>query len=375
MKALFHFFYIFFITVWSTLTFANDSFGPIAVGGISLQKTDDIALVKEVLDISYKKISVYYEFLNEGTKDITTKIFFPLPKYSGLVIEDKFDLELHPFDFEVLVDNKSLPFITHVDITDKNGKNINDVMISLGLDLQKLATLRQSMRDIRGDYRAENLGFFTTKQIQKLRELNLLYDSGCGNYTDPETKERKGDEWANWFINVSYEWEYTFKPGQVVRVQHQYEPIIYNDVGGYNEATGKSLGTEYCNAIDPLYNISSYTLESLKEPHCISKYTIDKLVSICKKRDSSREYDYDDGDWHKYLILKTNVEYILTTANSWKDGIRDFTLRIDKIHPEAFVSLCFPGKFKKINNTILESHIKNFKPAQNLDIRFDNIKF
>jgi len=64
----------------------------------------------------------------------------------------------------------------------------------------------------------------------------------------------------------------------------------------------------------------------------------------------------------------------LKTANTWKNGIDDFTLRIHKGNPDELISFCFPGQFKKIDDTTFESHLRNFNPQADLDIYFANIK-
>lgn len=67
------------------------------------------------------------------------------------------------------------------------------------------------------------------------------------------------------------------------------------------------------------------------------------------------------------------MAYVLKTANSWKDGIRDFTLRIQKSRPQEIVSLTFPGTPRRVNRTTLEFRQTNFRPAQDLDIYFGNV--
>jgi len=63
---------------------ANDGIAAVGLGGIVFGKTDAIAMKKEVLTISYDKISVDYEFLNESGKDVEETIVFPLPPYSAV---------------------------------------------------------------------------------------------------------------------------------------------------------------------------------------------------------------------------------------------------------------------------------------------------
>lgn len=69
------------------MALANDGFSAVGTGGITIAKTDKIAIKKEVLDISYDKIHVTYDFINESDKDEEVLIMFPFPDYSAAMIE------------------------------------------------------------------------------------------------------------------------------------------------------------------------------------------------------------------------------------------------------------------------------------------------
>ena len=60
---------------------ANDGFAALGVGGITIAKTDKIAIQKEVLDVACDTIHVSYDFINESDQDETALIMFPLPDY------------------------------------------------------------------------------------------------------------------------------------------------------------------------------------------------------------------------------------------------------------------------------------------------------
>ena len=62
------------------------------------------------------------------------------------------------------------------------------------------------------------------------------------------------------------------------------------------------------------------------------------------------------------------------SANTWKNGIEDFTLNINKGSSQELVSLCFPVEFQKINPTTLQVHLTNFKPSNDLLVFFGNYK-
>lgn len=68
-----------------------------------------------------------------------------------------------------------------------------------------------------------------------------------------------------------------------------------------------------------------------------------------------------------------DVPYILTTGNTWKSGIEDFTLNVVKRKPDELVTLCFPGPLRKADALTFQVRLRNFRPAQDLRIHFANV--
>jgi hypothetical protein len=71
------------------------------------------------------------------------------------------------------------------------------------------------------------------------------------------------------------------------------------------------------------------------------------------------------------------VDYILTTANSWKTPIKDFTLVIDRTKGSStassgtrYVSLCWDGPINKLDADHLVAHKANFVPQKELSVAF-----
>lgn len=44
-------------------------------------KTDAVAMRREVLEVSWQRIRVDYEFVNESGREVTLPVVFPLPLY------------------------------------------------------------------------------------------------------------------------------------------------------------------------------------------------------------------------------------------------------------------------------------------------------
>jgi hypothetical protein len=72
------------------------------------------------------------------------------------------------------------------------------------------------------------------------------------------------------------------------------------------------------------------------------------------------------------------VDYILTTANSWKTPIKDFTLIIDRRKDSQriggaalqYVSLCWDGPIQKLDADHFLAHKTNFVPKKELRVTF-----
>ena len=61
------------------------------------------------------------------------------------------------------------------------------------------------------------------------------------------------------------------------------------------------------------------------------------------------------------------MSYVLTTANNWATGIRDFRLVVDKGRADALVSFCGTN-VRKISPTQFEMRATDFYPDRELEI-------
>jgi len=76
------------------------------------------------------------------------------------------------------------------------------------------------------------------------------------------------------------------------------------------------------------------------------------------------------------LIGLQFVDFILTTANTWKTPIEDFTLNVER--PPArdpsqdvnFVSFCWDGPVQKIDADHFSAHVSGLVPAKELRIGY-----
>lgn len=300
--------------VFPTAVLANDGIAAVGVGGIVFGKTDAIAMKKEVLTISYDKISVDYEFLNESAKDVEETIVFPLPPYPAVLLPS----DAHygqPDGFSIVVDGKPVAFKSRVSALTPKGKDVTAQLKKLGLSDTQIA----------------NPNVFTG-----------LENSAPPGLTERQARELarqglwdKGLDGPAWMAKVDYIWTQKFAANKPLRVHHEYRPFV---AAGSGSAVHGDL-------------------EQFKQGYCVDPGFLAARARIMA---------HDDFDG-------VEVSYILTTGNTWKRGIEDFTLNIVKRKPGELVSLCFPGTIRKVDALTFQARMSNFKPAQELRIHFANV--
>ena len=313
---------------------ANDGFGALGAGGIVVGKTDAIALKKEILDISYERISVEYEFVNESTGNITSDIIFPLPAYPAEPSESGIIAAGEPGGFTVTVDGKKVRFSTGVRAT-IGAEDVTGKLRSAGFTEKEMALIRFDKTIQDDNHRL----LLPADRIAALKRNGLL--------------SKEGDAPA-WDVHVTYQWKQTFPAGTLVKVRHAYTPFIAEGTaGGFY-----GIDTKRFKAADP-------DGERFRSEFCLSESQADALNSLYFAKKNLDGYGQVPG---------TIVKYVLTTANTWKDGVRDFTLRIRAGSPEEVVALCFPEPLKKTAPAVYEVWLKNFRPKSDLGVYFGNTR-
>jgi hypothetical protein len=300
------------------LAFANDGIGGVSAGGIVFRKTDAIAMKKEVLTVSYRLISVDYEFINESPADVEETIIFPLPAYPAS--EQPSDTYFgRPGGFSIKVDGKPVGYSTVVRAS-LNGEDVTAQLKKLGLSDAQIAFHPSFAPETK-------VPPFTAQQHRQLVKLKLIGDGAIG-YEGPV-----------WDIQVNYVWKQAFPANKVVRVHHEYRPFVSAGPG-----------------------------ESGMDDDTARRYCADAAFLKAWKKLAAR-----NGAPDASYVNAAKVSYILKTGNTWKNGIEDFTLNVVKDKPAELVSLCFPGTFRKIDPTTYQVRLRNFKPGADLEVYFGNI--
>jgi hypothetical protein len=246
-------------------------------------------------------------------------LVFPLPPYHS---DDGYEQSYfgQPHGFQILVDGQERSFSTNV-VATVEGKDITPQLRALGLTDKQIALFPGA--DDPFDVKTTP---YTPAQLVALQKKGWMS-------LDSQDKES-----PTWTVEVAYVWYLTFPAGKVVKVHHQYRPF-------------PTIGI----------NTSLMTSKDLKEQACADNAFIADWKKVSKPADGSR---YTPGRF---------VGYILQTGNTWKDGIRDFTLRLHRMAPTSLISTCFPFKGTNVDPLTREYHLTAFHPAQDLDIYFGNL--
>lgn len=309
---------------------ADDSAASIAAGGLVPRRETRIVMAKEVLRISLKKVIVDYDFRNDTDADISTEIAFPIPDYS-LEMEDRRPSEQGFDNFKLWVDQKPVHYAIEAKAMLK-GQDYSALLRSMGVDVASYG------HSIDNDTQPQ-IDRLSKAQKERLAKVGLI-DHVNGEYGSP-----------NWKVRKKYYWSQTFPAHSIVHIRHEYTP----DLGNSNTV---GLGTTPKE--------DSVEARSV----CIDpglRNTVSKYLAV-QDNESSIFY----------------VDFILTTANTWKTPIEDFTLVVERPHPqfqqagrklkgESYVSFCWNGPVMKTDADHFSAHLTNFVPSKELRIGFINL--
>jgi hypothetical protein len=326
---------------------ADDSAASIAAGGLVARRETRIVMAKEVLRISPNKIVVDYDFRNDTDQDVSTEVAFPVPPYS-YGPENPAIPEASFSDFKLFIDGKVTTYQTEAKAT-LNGKDVTSILTADKIDIASFGHLREP------DPTSTQ---FQTPDVERLpkAEQQRLVQLGLFGTDRP---------WGTWTVHLQYHWTQTFPAHSTVHIQHQYTPVegselmladTLKNVSGHRQPTG-----------DP--DTVKYALEDMQrlEALCPDPAFLSGLI---KQMDASAEgYGaYAHPHW---------VDFILTSANTWKQPIEDFTLIVERGKPEeentkVSVSLCTPqnAPVTKLDANTFQVHLTDFVPKDELRIGY-----
>jgi hypothetical protein len=161
---------------------------------------------------------------------------------------------------------------------------------------------------------------------------------------DPGTNQ---DE-ASWSVEKKYYWVQIFPAHRLIHIHHEYTPVL-----------GNSNNTYWFD--------KSASYENDKTEGAKSFCADPALLKILKPLSSRRDR----------MLPLSYVDFVLTTANTWKRPIEDFTLIVERPHRQGslqtFVSFCWDGPITKLDDDHFSAHSVDFIPKNELHIGFVDV--
>lgn len=310
----------------------NDGAAEVALGGIRLKQERRVAMVKERLFISKKKVRVEYVFLNESDNDVVTEIAFPIPEYWCNIGEG-----WAPFDdFKVWVNGTTLTYETEAHAW-VDGKDITDSLLRYGIRIETFGDFFEGNKTT--PMRSQMLSMSMDKRDQ------LVALGAIESVEHPETLAG----YPLWHVKKNYHWTQKFPSRSAVRVEHEYTPCL----GG---AAILNLDT----LRQPLKDWHNETAD----PACP-----DDVFSKAFSKAAAAHYSRNSGIGLPNALPGSWVRYILTTANTWKTPISDFELVVQR-DPGELITFCWDGPLEKTGANTFRAKVGDFIPSMELTIYF-----
>lgn len=292
---------------------ANELINSEGMGGLVLQKADNIQTVSEVLEISTELVRVKYRFLNASKSDVKATISFPMPPFVDLV-EYK-GPPIGPVTFKEFVGGAQVP-VKMNRVFRINGVEITETLQKLGLTEEQI---------FKPDF--DCFHAYSRSTDPKLGcNLTAEQADAITNMAADDSSDREIQETAYW--------EQVFPAGKEIEVTHEYKPYIWWRYAGSPRV--KSGKKEY------------YPLEQT----CVDEEARKRIIK-----------------YYANLWI-SSVEYANFSVRNLKGPIKSFKLVIKKDHPDELVGFCFSGKPESSSPTTIEYALKDFVPPDDLHVYF-----
>jgi len=300
---------------------ADDGAASIAAGGLVLMKREPrITMAKEVLAISENKVEVDYDFRNDSESDITTEVAFPIPAY-GFRSGERNPTKQGFDDFRLWVGDSPAQFSTEVRAI-VSRHDVTALLRSFHIDIATFGHYSESTE------RSADLERLTVAQRDRLLALKVIEVEG--NSLSPL-----------WMVQKKYHWTQRFPTHSTVHIKHEYTPWL----GSSNSVDSEWLRTGK---------------NAMPDEELPSVCPTASLLSLLRR----------DSRTNKRAYAIAYVDFILTTANTWKQPIEDFTLKVRRDRRTDLVSFRWNGPVNRIDANDFLAETRNFVPSKELRIGF-----
>jgi hypothetical protein len=333
---------------------ADDSAAAIAAGGLVPRRETRIVMAREVLQISLKKIVVDYDFRNDTDQDVTTEVAFPIPPYTN-EIDGPAASEQSFSDFQLEIGGKAVPFMTEAKAT-LNGKDVTALLLSNHIDIPTFGHLVDTVNS-KHDEVIDSPDFSRLPQATK----DQLVKAGIFEL-DPAPE-------GQWTVHLQYHWTQTFPAHSTVHIRHEYSPVA-----GYTQVTQATVEDSLAQFTSGNSAGGNPEDGKLLAGFCVDQPFLSTLAH--QLHENASQAKTANGSLVTGLVFPQWVDFILTSANTWRQPIEDFTLIVERPKPEhggkILISFCSPadGKVEKTGVDLIQVHLTNFVPDSELHIGF-----
>jgi len=325
---------------------ADDGAASIAAGGIVVMKREArITMAKEVLQISSSKVIVDYDFRNDSDDDITTEVAFPIPDYN-------FDLnrvgDQQGFDdFQLWIDGASAHYLVEARAFVK-GRDYTQLLNGMHVDIASYGHGPPLDKGGRATAKSRDIQALTVAQRKQLERIGVIAQDCDGD-------DKNCIDEPLWTVRKKYHWQQTFSAHKIVHIRHEYSPV-----GGSSNSVAYGMQA----------NPDAGSAAEIKS-FCLDGPLRTSLQQIADGKDKGKTASY------------SYVDFILTTANTWKMPIEDFTLIVERTHWKNnqgerdlgnYVSFCWDGPIIKTDADHFTAHTLRLVPSKEVRIGFFGIE-
>lgn len=279
-----------------------------------------------------------------------TEVAFPIPPYTEDWAEQ--DVKEQSFtSFHLWINGAPASFQTEAKAVVK-GRDVTALLKADKIDIPTFGHLEEQaplMPDL------DRLPKQEQERLEKLGVVTL----GDGNE-------------ANWTVHLQYHWTQTFAAHSTVHIRHEYSPAI-----GFQPIQ-----------LAAFQKLLAAGDNSKSSPHSDdeAEYDAQVLKSFCT------DPSFLHGAIHSiqlqpaisgYYVSSSWVDFILTSANTWKKPIEDFTLIVERGKPvdgygkpvpgvRRTISFCSPQQtaVTRLDGDRFRVHLTDFIPRSELHIGF-----
>ncbi len=168
-------------------------------------------------------------------------------------------------------------------------------------------------------------------------------------------------DWASWTVEKKYYWTQTFPAHSVVRISHTYTPVVGFDM------VPEDVILAALSPQSPSAKVQMGEESVLSEVQSVCP-TENLLKAVKEAIHGNPDNPYGHIEY---------VDFILTSANTWKTPIEDFTLIVERPHVQQFekslISFCWNGPVTEIDANHFSVHARSLVPTQELRIGFASL--